>query len=206
MKSGKPVIVHVIDDLGRGGAETLLVDLLKDLGDHYDIVLVTLTNYSEFDESEIRCAHRYSLDYTGKLSLPTVIGKLRKIIRKHQPVLVRSQLYWSTIITRLACPKNIPLVFSVHVTLSDGSFSFTRKGVILKWLEKLTYKKRHVLVGVTQEVIDDYEKTIHIKGKSYVLHNYVNDDYFRHAIDYHGPTNGKLKMVAVGNPKKTEEL
>ena len=55
MKSGKPVIVHVIDDLGRGGAETLLVDLLKDLGDHYDIVLVTLTNYSEFDESEIRC-------------------------------------------------------------------------------------------------------------------------------------------------------
>jgi len=34
----KPTNVHVIDDIGRGGAETLLVDLLKDLTKHYNIV------------------------------------------------------------------------------------------------------------------------------------------------------------------------
>src|SRR5688572_26564472 len=151
--TNKPTIVHIIDDLGRGGAETLLVDLLKDLGDHYDIVLVTLTDQCEFDPAEIRCRYRYSLDYTSKLGLFNAIAKLRKIIRKHNPVLVRSQLYWSTIIARLACPKKIPLIFSVHLTLSDGSFKFTRKGIVFKWLEKLTYKKRHVLIGVTQEVL-----------------------------------------------------
>lgn len=198
----KPTIVHVIDDLGRGGAETLLVDLLKDLGNSYNIVLVTLTDYSEFDEKDIRCRHRYSLNYKGKFSIPAVIRRLKNIIRKHNPVLVRSQLYWSTIITRLACPKHIPLVFSVHVTLSDGSFKFTRKGVILKWIEKLTYKKRHTLIGVTQEVIDDYKKTIGIKGNFYVLHNYANDAYNDNSVEYKFPGNEKLKMVAVGNPKK----
>ena len=198
----KPVIVHVIDDLGRGGAETLLVDLLKDLQYYYTIVLVTLTDYSEFDALEVKCAYRYSLGYKGKLSLPRTIKRLRKIIRKHRPVLVRSQLYWSTIVARFACPRNIPLVFSVHVTLSDGSFTFTRKGAILKWLEKRTYKSRHFLVGVTQEVIDDYDKTIGIRGTHYVLHNFVNDAYFANDVEYIFPVNGKLRMVAVGNPKK----
>jgi glycosyltransferase involved in cell wall biosynthesis len=206
--SDKPVIVHVIDNLGRGGAETLLVDLLPELGNHYDIVLVTLTDYIEFDPSEISCKHRYSLDYNYAADLRSLIGlfraarKLKNIIKKHKPVLVRSQLYWSTMVARLACPKQIPLIFSVHITLSDGIFYFNTKGRLLKWMEQLTYKKRHIMVGVTQEVVDDYQKTIGIKGKSFVLHNYVKDAYFQHAIDYRPPVNGQLKIVAVGNPKK----
>ena len=200
--SNKPVIVHVIDNLSRGGAETLLVDLLKDLQYHYDIILVTLNSFSEFSEEEIVCKKRYNLEYAGSFSFFKTIRALRKIIRKHKPVLVRSQLYWSTVITRLACPKHIPVVFSVHVTLSDGSFKFTRKGVILKWLEKFTYKKRHTVVGVTQEVIDDYKKTIGIKGAHYVLHNYANNAYAENSVEYNFSGTGKCRMVAVGNPKK----
>ena len=199
--TNKPTIVHVIDDLGRGGAETLLVDLLKDLTRYYNIVLVTLTDHSEFDEKEINYSHRYCLNYKSKLSFPGVIKRLRKIIREHKPVLVRSQLYWSTIVARLACPRDIPLVFSVHITLSDGIFKFTRKSILLKWLEKRTYKKRHTMIGVTQEVIDDYKRTIGMKGRHYLLHNYVNDKFFAHQADYHFTPGSSLKMVAVGNPK-----
>jgi glycosyltransferase involved in cell wall biosynthesis len=115
---------------------------------------------------------------------------------------VRSQLYWSTLIARLACPKKIPLVFSVHLTLSDGSFRFNRKGAIIKLLEKITYKKRHTLLGVTQEVVDDYNKEIGIKGKQYVLHNYVNQAYFNNTVDYVFDTTAKFNMVAVGNLRK----
>jgi len=200
--SEKKTIVHVIDDLGRGGAETLLVDLLKDLSDYYNIVLVTLSSVSDFDKNEIRCQQQYSLEYKGLRDIPVAILKLRKIIKKHNPVLVRSQLYWSTLIARMACPKKIPFVFSVHVTLSDGSFSFTKKGKLLKWLEKITYTSHQNIIGVTQEVLDDYKKAIGLKGKSYLLNNYVNDAYFTNAIEYIPPSNGHFKLVAVGNPKK----
>ncbi len=200
--SEKKTIVHVIDDLGRGGAETLLVDLLKDLSNHYDIVLVTLTSTSDFNEKDIKCRYRYSLDYKGKLSIPSVIYKLRKIIKRHKPILVRSQLYWSTIFSRLACPRSIPFVFSVHVTLSDGSFSFTRKGKILKWLEQITYSSRQNIIGVTREVLDDYNKVVGIRGRRFLLNNYVNDAYFENAIDYNFKPGHSLKLVAVGNLKK----
>src|SRR6185503_2660035 len=120
----------------------------------------------------------------------------------HKPVLVRSQLYWSTIIARLACPKNIPFVFSLHLTQSDEAFNHTAKGKLLKWMEKRTYKARQVAIGVTREVIDDYDKTIGLKGRSYVLYNYVNDAYFNNSINYTPPSNGKLRMVAVGNLKR----
>ena len=198
----KKTIVHVIDDLGRGGAETLLVDLLKDLGNYYNIVLVTLMPNLEFNESDIHCQYRYCLNYKGRLSSPAAVVKLRKIIKKHKPVLVRSQLLWGNIIARAACPKNIPLVFSVHLTVSDGIYKFKRRGIIYKWIEKILYKPRHVLVGVTREVIKDYDKTIGIRGKSYVLHNYVNDAYFHNEVNYVSPQQNQLRLVAVGNPKK----
>jgi glycosyltransferase involved in cell wall biosynthesis len=198
----KPTIVHVIDNLCRGGAETLLVDLLKDLSQHYNIILVTLNEGSDFDEKEVKCQYRYSLGYTSKFKFVSAVRQLKKIIKRHQPVLVRSQLYWSTIISRVACPKDIPLVFSVHFTFSDAAFEIRRKGGIIKWIEKITYKKRHTFLAVTQMVADDYEKMIGFKGKSYVLHNYTNEAYFDNATNYVFEATRKLKLVAVGNPRK----
>ena len=196
----KPVIVHIIDDLGRGGAETLLVDLLKELSNHYNIILVNLKAHTDFDLSELKCQRRYVLNYNYNIKFPLAVWRLKRIIKKHKPVLVRSQLYWSTIFARLACPKNIPLVFSLHLTQSDEAFRKTPKGYLLKWMEKKTYKSRHTAVGVTQEVIDDYNKTIGLRGKHYILYNYVNNIYFDNSIEY-TPPGKEIRMVAVGNLK-----
>jgi glycosyltransferase involved in cell wall biosynthesis len=197
----KPTMIQVINDLAKGGAETLLVGLLKDLGRHYNIVLVTLTNVSEFDENEIGCAYRYSLDFTSIYKLPQAVLKLRRIIKKHRPVLIASHLYWSTILGRLAKQKRIPFVFTVHQILSEGAFNFNRRGAWLRWLDKHTYNKRQVMIGVSQQVIEDYDKEIGITGKYYVLHNYVDDAFFQNQVDYISPATEQLHLVAVGNPK-----
>src|SRR5688572_32275092 len=197
----KPTVIQVINDLGRGGAESLLVGFLPELSREFNIVLVTLRDHMEFDESEIRSEYRYSLGYTSMKNLPGAIRRLKKIINKHKPALVVSHLYWSTIIGRLACPARIPMIFTVHQLLSDGAFNFNRKGALLRWIDKLTYRKRHVMIGVSQGVIDDYHKEVGLTGKSHVLHNYVDDIYFQNAIDYTFPSDAKLNMVAVGNPK-----
>ena len=201
IKNDKPTIIQIINDLGRGGAETLLVGILKDLSQHYNIILVTLTRQNEFDEQEISCTQWYYLDYDRMLELPKAVLKLRRIIKKHKPVLVVSHLYWSTIIARLAKPAKTPLIFSVHQILSEGAFDFNRKGSLLRWLDRRTYKKNQVLVGVSQQVIEDYDKQVGIRGDYHVLHNYVADVYFQNSIDYQFSLNGQLRLVAVGNPK-----
>ncbi|HYV55247.1 MAG TPA: glycosyltransferase [Chitinophagaceae bacterium] len=199
--NNKPTIVHVIDDLNRGGAETLLVDLLKELSNHYNVVLVTLKKELEFDPSEVKCQYRYVLGYNYNIKLPLAAYRLRKIIRKHKPVLVRSQLYWSTIIARLGCPRNIPFVFSYHTIQSHEAFRRSPKGRLLKWIEERTYSKRQAMIGVTQEVVDDYDKVIKLRGRYYVLNNYASDAYFDNSKQYSFPADGTLKLVAVGNLK-----
>jgi glycosyltransferase involved in cell wall biosynthesis len=199
-QNSKPVIIQVINDLGAGGAERLLVGLLKDLALHYDVVIVTLRPRTDFPETELVCKARYTIGFTGMKNIVGAVKKLRAIIRKHSPVLVSSHLYWSTIIARLACPKEIPFVFTVHQVLSEGAYKFNKKGIILKWLDKLTYNKRQTMIGVSGEVVKDYDKEIGLKGERHVLHNYVTDPYFEQG-PWNPLNNSHVKFVAVGNPK-----
>lgn len=193
----KKRIVHVIDDLSRGGAETLLVDLLPDLQAEYDIILVTLYNRSDFNADQLICKDRISINYKGVKDILPAARRLRRIITQYNPDFVRSQLFWSTIITRLACPRNIPLFFSVHATMNEDPIAAHKKH-FLKLLEKLTYRKSQKMIGVTQAVIDSFIK-IHPKhGSTFLLHNFVRDVFFsmQRRTDL---SNGVLKLVSVGN-------
>jgi glycosyltransferase involved in cell wall biosynthesis len=191
-------IVHVVEDLNRGGAETLLTDLLPELNKYYKIVLVTLKPGNTFGDEMIKsCYGYYCLDYKGFRTFYSSIRKLKKIIRKYDPVLVRSQLTLSTIIARMACPKNIPFVFSIHSTISI-QIKKDLKGRAIRLLERVTARKTDTLLGVSQVIIDDYRKSFSFYGKSYVLYNYVRDDFFSGFTTeiYKG---GVLKLVAIGN-------
>lgn len=191
-------IVHIIDSLGRGGTETLLTDLLPHLRQRYSIVLVTLSPVNEFgDQVFSHCEYHYCLNHRGPASLPLSIIKLRRIIRKHKPAIVRSQLVLSTVLARMATPRHIPLVFSIHNTLSS-LIPKNIAGRIVKWIEKNVRKKNVLLVGVTQAIIDDYRAYFSYKGESTVLYNYVRDDFF--AIPARqNPVSKELRLLAVGN-------
>ncbi|MFT3676137.1 MAG: glycosyltransferase [Chitinophagaceae bacterium] len=191
-------IVHIIDSLGRGGTETLLTDLLPYLAQRYRIILVTLSPVNEFGDHVFSfCERHYCLNHKGPVSLPASVSKLRRIIRKHQPALVRSQLVLSTVLARLATPRHVPLVFSIHNTLSS-LIPRNLSGNIVRWIEKNVRKKNVLLVGVTQAIIDDYRKHFGYKGESIVLYNYVRDDFFRIPLTTL-PASGTLRLLAVGN-------
>src|SRR3712207_2204964 len=70
-------IVHVIDSLGRGGAETMLVDLLPDLASTYDVVLVTLGQQVDFPREQIVCSKMVNLHFKGVFDLPATIRELK---------------------------------------------------------------------------------------------------------------------------------
>ena len=192
----KEKIVHIIDSLERGGAETMLVSLLKEMNKSYDIILVTFSDRCDFDLDEIYCTEKYCLNYKTIKDIPTAIFKLRKIIKKYSPIIVRTQLYWSTIVGRLATPKRIPFIFSIHNKLSIDAFEANRMSY---YLEKLTYRKRHTIISVSEDSLKDYCKYIFLKGKSVILNNFVNDKFFNQSYDYRQRSLNKIKIVAVGN-------
>jgi glycosyltransferase involved in cell wall biosynthesis len=196
--SSKPTVVHVIDSLERGGAETLLVNLLPELNQHYDIILVTLTDRCDFDYAKIVCKKHYHLGYKSASSIPVSIWRLRRIIHKHRPSLVRAQLYASSLVARMATPKQIPLVFSIHTFQGIENY---KKNFFSLPLEKITYYKRHHLIGVSQQAIDDFARFVGLKGPAYTLYNFINPVYFQYSRIAENINLRNLKLVAVGNLK-----
>jgi len=195
----KPTILLIIDNLNKGGAEMLLMGIIKDLQQTFKVVLVTLTQECYFDEIYFANVHRYCLRVKNKMSYPGAVIRLKKIINEERPAIVHAHLVYSSIIARLACPKNIPLIFSVHNEIGENVF---KKSRILFFLEKLSVKSHHTLIAVSNAVLKDYDAFIPFAGKKYVLENYIGDEFFSGSNNAKIYTQGdNLKVVALGNVK-----
>ena len=198
----KPRLLYIIDSLGRGGAETLLVGILKDVSREYEVILVTLTGLCEFNDDEISGVKRYTLGFKGKTTFLNCVLRLKKIIKETRPALAHAHLLNSSIILRMACPKTIPVVYSLHSILSSGAFNGSW---IYRNLEKKVFKKEQYIIAVSENVLKDYEAVIGKSQHSYILKNYVGDD-FVYADPSQQPLSydNEIKLVAVGNIKKVK--
>lgn len=198
----KKTLLLIIDNLGKGGAEILLVGTLRELNQKFQVVLVTLTEVCNFEKEDILCDFHYSLGFNKKSSFIPCIFRLKKIIRRHQPFLIHSHLIYSGLIARMACPSSIPLLYSIHGELSKSDFNQSK---VLTFLEKKSIRKNHALLAVSNVVLEDYQKTIRSIPKSYVLHNYISDNYLK---QHNSPNKHEkltsLKLIAVGNIKEAK--
>lgn len=190
-------IVHVIDSLVLGGTENQFLSLLPELARDYEIVLVTLKDADRAGLDNLPVARRYCLGFTGYRSVPLAVTRLRRIIRRERPDLVRSQLYWSSIIARLATPRSIPLIFSIHSTMSADGYLKRRSSL---WLEKLTYRRRHQLISVSQHALEDFDRYVGLKGSAEVMTNFVAPEFLGEQRPRR-PFGPAFRLVAVGNLK-----
>jgi glycosyltransferase involved in cell wall biosynthesis len=192
---GKKNILHFIESLGIGGAETLLVNTVNSLATRYNHFIVYLKGPDTL-ASHLKYGTLICLNYKGKQSLPVTILKLRSLIQKHDIDLVHSHLLWPTFIARLACPRHVRFIFTVHNLLSEDAFKVNKLSEIA---EKLTYTKNQDIIFVSEAAQQDYDQYIGIKGKSLVLYNFVDDKFFHNKIEK--TFNRNLSLVAVGNLK-----
>ena len=192
----KKTIIILIDNLKRGGAEIMLVSLLPDLNKIYNVVLVTLKGDEEFTENEIKTYAKYNLDFKTFVDLPRSIGTLKRIIQHHSPILVHTHLFFSTIIGRLSVSNQIPFVFSIHSLLSKDAFEANKMSL---HLEKFTYNKRQAIIIVSETVFKDYAAHINVKGRHFILNNFVDKTFFEKNYDFEKHNLSTFKFVAVGN-------
>jgi glycosyltransferase involved in cell wall biosynthesis len=196
--SKRKTIVHVINSLPIGGAELLLLHTLPLLED-YDHVICYLhapdTLAVDFAPWPVICIH-----HQAKLNTLRSVRKLSAIIKEYQADIVHAHLLDSTWIARLACPRQVKFVFTLHSILSQDAFLVNKLSL---WMEKLLVSSRQNLIAVSQTVLNDYQSFIPFKGKTWVLHNFVSQRFFQvnRTHDYVAGTATQLKLVAIGNLK-----
>lgn len=198
-RNEKKTILHIIQNFGRGGAETAVMGVLKQLTDYNNIV-VTLDPLNEFGEAP-PCEAYYCLNLKSYYYFPLAIPKLRRIIRRHRVDLVHSQLYWSTVIARFGTPSRIPLVTSIQASLTN-SVEYKKKWI--GDLDRFSYHHRpSYILGVSQHTLDDYFNFLKLKrGQTGVLYNYVDARLFNQPVKrsvYDGQR--PFRVVSVGNLK-----
>jgi glycosyltransferase involved in cell wall biosynthesis len=120
---------------------------------------------------------------------------VKSYIKKSKIDIVHSHLYEANLLARLATPKSVRLINSIHAISSLASYKVNRLSL---YLEKATYKKRHEIIAVSRTVLDDFDQWIGIKGRAEVLYNFIDEKYFNAPpkTDY---TLSKIKLIAVGN-------
>lgn len=191
----KKTIVHIIQNLGRGGAETMLVTVLKHLN-NYNNIVITLDSNNQFKD-ELQCSHFYCLQTTSAWQMPKAALQLKKILQQHQVDMVHTHLFWPTIIARLAVPKKIPLLTTIHAFIAT---SLEYKHLHIKWLDKLTYRLRPTtIIAVAKGALHQYFDFLKLQPyKSYALYTFADLSIFnieKFAIE---KSSTPLKIISVG--------
>jgi glycosyltransferase involved in cell wall biosynthesis len=195
----KKTIVHIIDNLARGGAETMLVTVTKNLPE-YNNIIVTLYPQNEFG-SELHCDKLVCLNLSSPLMIPMAALKLRALIKEHKVDIVHSHLFWSTVVARLGVPKKIPLITTIHTFVKT---SVEYQPWRMRVLEKLTYLcRKNVIIAVAKGALDEYFDFIKVKPyKAFALYTFVDTAIFNDQLTHvPKPAGDTFKIVTVGNLK-----
>lgn len=174
--SEKPTILHIIESFGRGGAETMLVAVLKQLKEYRNIV-VTLQEDNHFTEAipadEHICLRQKSTVHT----LQSVI-RLKKIIRENKVQLVHSHLYWPTFIARLATPRRIPLITTIHTSIA---YTKDYQKWYIRALDRWSYKyRKSTIIAVAETAMQQYFAMLNKQPvQAHVLYTFVDTAVFK---------------------------
>ncbi len=193
--SSKKTILHIIDNFGRGGAETMLVSVLKELKEYNNIV-VTLYEENRFDNT-LQFDKYFCLRLKSVFFLPVKILKLRSIIKANGVDLVHTHLYWPTFAARFATPHRIPLITTIHTSIA---FTKDYKKRIIRFLDKFSYNfRKSTIIAVAKGAMKQYFELLKVKPfKTYVLYTFVNTNVFNGSEPGKVNTGSNFRVMTIG--------
>jgi len=191
----KKQIVHFIFNLSRGGAETMMVRVIRELPE-YEHVVVTLFPGNNFGD-ELQCKKWICLNIKSLIALPLAFFKFRKLVKTEKPDLVHTHLFWPTLVARLSLPKKIPLITTIHAFIAT---SVEYRHWYIRFLDRLTYQfRKSIIIVVAKGALEEYFSFLKLKPyKAYALYTFVDVDRFNVAHATPAKTGDVFKLVAVG--------
>jgi glycosyltransferase involved in cell wall biosynthesis len=143
----KKRLVHLISSLKRGGAESLLVDLLKHL-DEYEHCVIYFHDGPNQKRIEEQGIQTYKVDGLICFYDPIFWFRLWRLIHVIKPDIIHSALWAANFAGRLlAWILNIPLVSVIHLGIHQD-------GICRNVIDTITFRFSKKVIAVSQEVAD----------------------------------------------------
>ena len=188
-------LLHFIFNLSRGGAETMMVRVIKELPE-FEHVVVTLFPGNNFG-AELQCKKWICLNINSLFTLPLAFFKFWKLVKVEKPDIVHTHLFWPTLVARLSVPKKIPLITTIHAFIAtSGEY----KHWYIRFLDKLSYRfRKSIIIVVAKGALDEYFSFLNLKPyKAYALYTFVDIERFNVDKVSAEKNNDAFKLVAVG--------
>ncbi len=191
----KKTILHFIYDLGRGGAETMMVRVIKELAE-YDHIVVTLYPYNRLAD-ELQCKKFICLNQRSLLFFPFTAITLRKLVKRYNVDIVHTHLFWPTVIARLGTPKKNPLITTIHSFIAT---SVEYKNWYIRCLDRWSYRfRKSVIIAVAKGAMQEYFSFLKLKPyKAHALYTFVDINHFKLPVNIPPRTADKFSIVCVG--------
>jgi len=190
-------LLHVINSMIVGGAETLLRDVIIEINKSYpDIEQHVVTLYGGGHQIQfIKDLVIHTELGVKKINFFSKAYALNKYITNHKIDVIHAHLYDAMILARIAAPKKVKLFYTYHtgIYLRDSKeYSSARK-----WIDKLTYKKNHEIIFVSNYVKNCILNVLKVNQKNtHVLPNFVSRSFH---VSYKFNPKKELKLISVGN-------
>lgn len=205
----KKNILFLINDLGGGGAEKVLVNLVNHMDKNkYDITVRTVMNRGvnrQFLSKEIHYDYVFKKPFRGIQILGKLLPKsylYKKIAKGDFDVIV---VYLQGFLTKIVChaPKNQKTINYQHFYVDKPSFlnSFSSENKMLKCLNSY-----NAIVSVSNSVKESFERRTNIVEKSHVIYNTYDikriKELANQEINNSDLSNSYLNICAIGTLDK----
>ena len=202
----KKKVLHVINSLTIGGAETLLANSLSPggLNEYTENYLLYFNQASGLLDLVDKNVKIICLNYKGGFDILRILREIRKVIIENQIDIVHTHLTPAGVYTHLVCPAGVRHVHTIHSTLSMDNE--TRWYMRLIDREFFFKKKNCNIISLSDFTKADLLKAIPFRGKIFVLNNFVADRYFNLPQQKYSRQTNKLRLVAVGTLKELKNF
>lgn len=177
-------ILHVINSLKFGGAESLLTELLPLINKEADIELLVL-DYDEYDEFTLKLLNKgvklIPLKIKGGVYNPLLIFKITSIIRKYQLVHVHlfPSLYWVALANLFNRTKST-LIFTEHSTNNKR-----RDKLVFKILDKYIYSQYKTVICISEATRINLCKHLNRTSGIVKIENGINLAAYNNTLPFH---------------------
>jgi glycosyltransferase involved in cell wall biosynthesis len=168
-------ILHYINNLGSGGAEKLLTDVLpimKDNGHEVSLLICNSKKNMKRHEDVLKKSGVRIIDLNTSFYNPLQIISVIKIIKNGNYDIVHTHIFPSQYWLGLASifiSKNIKLIKTEHNASNNR-----RKYKILRILDRMVYSRYDLIISITEKVNKNLINWLNSNPKTKIINNGVN--------------------------------
>lgn len=194
-------VLHVINSMVVGGAETLLKDAIVGFNEQCPAIeqhLITLYGGGQQLNPILSIVKYKDLSAHPNTFLIKTL-QLREYILKNKIDIVHAHLYDAMILSRFAIPSTAKLFYTYHSGIY-APFSHDYS-IIRKKFDQLSYRKKHTAIFVSESVKKEILMGINLTGSSFVLPNFASSNFNK---KYQFKNDNCIKLISAGNLKHTK--